>query len=212
MIKAVIFDWNGVITDSLKLDHEIFLKECDRKSLKVPRSINFYRNMFNDNVFVCLEKIGFHVDEEGERNYRRLYMEGLPKTKPFNGIKPMLKILNKKYRLAIITSNYGVAVRKFFKNHGIEEFGLILSSDVNRRKENKIKILLDKFSISKDEVIFAGDTISDIKAAKAMGIKSIATAWGYQKRSKLAKHNPDYIANMPQDVIKILEKIDNAKR
>ena len=81
------------------------------------------------------------------------------------------------------------------------------------KKENKIKILLEKFSIDKEEIVFVGDTISDIKASKTAGIKSLAAAWGYQSRSKLKKSNPDYIADKPQDVIKILEKIDgkNAK-
>ncbi len=207
-IKAVIFDWNGVITDSLKLDHEIFLKEYDRKGLKVPHSVNFYRNMFNDNVFICLKKIGFHVDEEGEINYRRLYMEGLHKTKPFRGIKPMLKVLKKKYKLAIITSNYKIAVETFFKNHGIKEFSLILSSDVDRHKENKIRILLEKFSLDRNEIIFIGDTISDIKATKAMGIKSLAITWGYQSKTKLKKHTPDYIADSPIDIVRILERVN----
>src|SRR3989338_6396255 len=208
-IKAVIFDWNGVITDSLHLDHEIFLKECKRKGLKVPQSSSFYANMFIDNVFACLQRIGFHVDDEGEEIYRRLYMEGLATTKPFSGIKKMLTRLKKIYKLAIITSNYKTAVTKFFKNHGIREFDIILSSDVNRRKENKIKMLLDKFSIGKNEVIFVGDTVGDIEACKNAGIRIIAVTWGYHSKSRLMKHRPDFIADKPQDIVKILEKMEN---
>jgi len=207
-IKAVIFDWNGVITDSLRLDHEIFLKECLRKGLKVPQSSRFYANMFNDNVFVCLQRIGFHVDEEGEENYRKLYIEGIGRTKPFRYIKEMLATLKKSYKLAIITSNYRIAVEKFFKDHGIKEFDLILSSDINRRKENKIKMLLDKFSLDRKEVIFVGDTVSDIKACKSAGIKIIAATWGYHSKNMLKKARPDFIANKPEDIIKILEKLE----
>ena len=207
-IKAVIFDWNGVITDSLALDHEIFLKECKRKGLKVPQGVNFYRNVFNDNVFVCLEKIGFHIDDEAERQYRRLYMEGVGGTKPFPGIKPMLKRIKGKYRLAIITSNYKAAVKTFFKNHKIIEFNTILSSDINRRKENKINIFLDKFSLRKEEIIFVGDTISDILACKAVGVKVIGATWGYQSRAALRKSKPDFLADTPQDIIKILQKLE----
>lgn len=204
-IKAVIFDWNGVITDSLKLDHEIFLIECKRKNLSVPKSVSFYANMFTDNVFVCLQRIGFHVDEEGEAEYRRLYMEGLGTTKPCKGVKEMLRTLKKNYKLAIVTSNYKTAVERFFKEHGIREFDIILSSDVNRRKENKIKMLLDKFSLGKDEIIFVGDTVSDIVACRNAGIKIIAATWGYHSKARLKKAKPDFVADRPQDIIKILE-------
>src|SRR3972149_3195080 len=121
MIKCVVFDWNGVITDSLSLDHEIFLKECQRKRLKVPKSVSFYSNMFDDNVFKCLERIGFHVDEQGENAYKELYLAG---------IKQLLLKLKSQYKLSIITSNYSVAVNTFFKNHGMEDvFDLVLGSD-----------------------------------------------------------------------------------
>lgn len=206
-IKAVIFDWNGVITDSLRLDHEVFLKECRRKGLKVPKSASFYADLFNDNIFLCLQRIGYHVDGEGEAKYRKLYMEGLGKTKPFAVIKKMLSELKRNYRLAIVTSNYRIAVERFFKDHGITEFDIILSSDVDRRKENKIEILLDKFSINKGQVIFVGDTVSDIVACKNSGIRIIAVTWGYHSKARLKKANPDFIADRPHDIIKILEML-----
>ena len=210
MIKCVIFDWNGVITDSLSLDHEIFLKECQRKRLKVPKSVSFYSNMFDDNVFKCLERIGFHVDEQGENAYKELYLAGIDKTRPFAGIKQLLRKLKSQYKLSIITSNYSVAVNTFFKNHGMEDvFDLVLGSDTARRKEEKIKILLKKFSLKKEEIIYVGDTVSDIKACKSVGVKIIAASWGYQSRARLAKYDPDFIADEPRDIINILEEIDD---
>lgn len=207
-IKAIIFDWNGVITDSLRLDHEIFLKEGVRRKVDVPKSMSFYSNMFDDNVFKCLEKVGFDMsDPEGEKVYQQLYLAGISKTKPFDGIRDLLAELKKKYKLAIITSNYSPVVHAFFKMYKMENiFDVILGCDTARRKEEKIRILLDKFSLKKSEVIYIGDTVSDIKACKAAGIRIIAASWGYQNRARLAQFDPDFIANKPGDIAKIMEK------
>jgi len=35
----------------------------------------------------------------------------------------------------------------------------------------------------------------------------IAASWGYQSRTRLAKYKPDFIADKPGDIIKILKKI-----
>src|SRR3989338_9737652 len=45
-IKAVIFDWNGVITDSLRLDYSIFMEEMKNSRVKTPGTMKFYRTLY----------------------------------------------------------------------------------------------------------------------------------------------------------------------
>ena len=45
-----------------------------------------------------------------------------------------------------------------------------------------------------------GDSISDIEAARAGGINSIAVSWGWQSRSLLQNHDPDMLFDTPADM------------
>ncbi|MEK6887691.1 MAG: HAD family hydrolase [Candidatus Aenigmatarchaeota archaeon] len=203
-IKAVVFDWNGVIVDSLALDHFIFLQECKRDDVKAPKSSVFYRSLFNGNIFECMKKLGFVFDDMDEK-YKQLYQKHISMSKIFPGMKPILRRLQKKYKLALITSNYKCNVDSFIKKYKLEGvFDFILTAETSHSKEDNIKNFLKKFSLKKEEVITIGDTVMDIKASRKNGLKIISTTWGYQHKNILIKAKPDFIAKKPEDIIKII--------
>lgn len=210
MIKAIIFDWNGVICDSLKLDHQLFLEDVKNLGLKVPRSLRYYKGLFNSNIYENLIKIGFSKEMLAEdKKCKESFLKNLEKAKIFPSIKKLLQILHKKYKIALITSNYDITVNALNKKYKLERlFDLILTADTHRYKEEKVKMLLERFSLKKNEIIFIGDTIADIKICKKSGLKIIAVTWGYHEKSRLNKANPDFIADKPKDVIKILKDMN----
>ncbi|HIG97429.1 MAG TPA: HAD hydrolase-like protein [Candidatus Aenigmarchaeota archaeon] len=207
-IKTIIFDWNGVIGDSLALDHFIFLQECKRDGVKAPKSLAFYRNLFNENIFVSMKKLGFVFDDMDEK-YKQLYQKHISMSKIFPGMKSVLRCLKKKYSLVLITSNYQCNVDSFIKKYKLEGvFDSILTADTSHSKEANIKNFLIKLSLKKKEVITVGDTVMDIKSARKNGLKIISTVWGYQSKRTLVANNPDYVANKPEDIIKIIGEIN----
>ena len=211
-IKSIIFDWNGVITDSLQFDYSIFLEEIKNSKVKTPKTLKFYRTLYDGNIFDKLTELGIEFHKDGDRVYKELFIKGLSRAPIFRGMKKVLDNLHEKYKIAMITSNYSTTVAKFNEKHRISHlFDMILTSDVNRYKEEKIKMFLKKFSLEKEDVVFVGDTVGDIKACKNSGIRIIAVTWGYQKKSHLKKAKPDFIASKPQDIAKILEKMENGR-
>ncbi|MFA4819701.1 MAG: HAD family hydrolase [Candidatus Aenigmatarchaeota archaeon] len=207
-IKTIIFDWNGVIVDSLKLDHFIFLQECKRDVVKAPVPLKFYRSLFNGNIFLNMKKLGFIFDDFDEK-YKQLYQKYINMSKIFPGMKNVLKQLQKKYNLVLVTSNYKCNVDLFIKKYKLEGvFDFIMTADTSHRKEDNIKNFLAKSSLKKEEVITIGDTVMDIKASRKNGLKIISTTWGYQHKNVLIKAKPDFIAKKPEDIIKIIGEID----
>ena len=59
----------------------------------------------------------------------------------------------------------------------------------------------------KDEVVYVGDEVRDIKAAKRAGMKIIAASWGYNEREALEKYKPDLIVDRPVELIEVVEKV-----
>ncbi|MGR9527445.1 HAD hydrolase-like protein (plasmid) [Priestia megaterium] len=58
--------------------------------------------------------------------------------------------------------------------------------------------------MKKDEVIYVGDELRDIKAAKKNGLFCIAASWGYDSIELLSTGNADFVAKQPKDILDIL--------
>jgi phosphoglycolate phosphatase len=71
-----------------------------------------------------------------------------------------------------------------------------------------IYIALKEMNLSKDEVIFIGDSDVDMMTATNANIKSIGVTWGYRSKEVLIKHKADYIIDQPKDIIKIINEVN----
>jgi phosphoglycolate phosphatase len=57
--------------------------------------------------------------------------------------------------------------------------------------------------------VMVGDTLGDVAAARAVGVRSIAVTWGYEDASSLAAAGPDELVH---DVRSLLAALDAARR
>ncbi len=75
-------------------------------------------------------------------------------------------------------------------------FDLIVSgSDVVNHKPHHegITRVIEYFSLKPEEVLMVGDTVSDIKASHAAGVKVAAVVWDSYDTERVLKANPDYV-------------------
>ncbi len=73
-------------------------------------------------------------------------------------------------------------------------------------KETKMRKIIKKEKISPNEVLYVGDEIRDINAAKNTGIDIASVAWGYNTVESLKKHNPEFLIYTPSELIEICKK------
>jgi len=64
---------------------------------------------------------------------------------------------------------------------------------VHESKVHKIKLLLEKYSMSPENTIFVTDTLGDIKEAQECNVPTLAVTWGFHARETLEKGNPTKI-------------------
>ena len=199
---TLIFDFDGTIADSLK-DLEGFVRLAFRelKSREITKEeIYCLRNQSLKDAFrkldVPLIKLPFLLKKHGQtdRDYGRM--------KPILGMKKALASLrNTGIELGILTSNSKEKVDEFVRANDMDIFDFIYWGGHLFGKAQKIKRILKTRKLDPKNVIYIGDEVRDMTAAKKAGIKSGAVCWGLNTEEILKKQEPDFIFRKPQDLI-----------
>lgn len=200
--KYIFFDFDGTIADTEKVNFKILEQLSNKykfKTLKIgelhhAKKMNAFQLMHHLNVkkykLPFILRKGKKLLKQNIRNID-LCMNN------FAEVLPLLK--SSGVKLAIITSNSKKNVNLFLQNHNLDCFDFIASSSLFG-KEHKIKKIIKKEKINPVDVIYVGDEIRDISAAKLANIKIAIVSWGYNSLDSLVSHEPDFVLNDPYDL------------
>ena len=120
-------------------------------------------------------------------------MKNFESIKPFPQLESVLPKLSEKYVLGIVTSNDPVNVKKFLLAHNLDYFAFVYSDGSLFGKGKIIKNLLHKYSYAPENVIYVGDEVRDIDAARTAGINVVSVTWGLNSKKVLLENNPDFL-------------------
>lgn len=179
MIKAVIFDVDGVLLDSfdsnLESLQEFFKANGYRPMTRKDCKVFFYKPLWD--VIIAVTGI---TDEEKVRkiwNSAKKF-EWSKGRRPvlMTGAKNVVKSMSKKYKLGIVTSRIKInaceppldSMKPFFKVN-------ISYEDTKNHKPHPEPLLLaaKKLGVEPHEAVYIGDSELDMKAAKAAGMRFI---------------------------------------
>jgi len=202
MLKAVIFDYDGVIADSFSVACRI-INGIMRKNDRQTHSESEYREIFTHNAKSFFVKMGF-ADQKLISAMLHFEKVMSSEVKVFDGIDDVLKGARKKYKIALASN----APRKYVENtikERIRLFDFTICGDEAKPKPNPEQILLcmEKLKVNAGETCLVGDMEQDIIAAKAAGLeKVIAVSYGFHGRERLS--GADVIARSPQEILSLL--------
>ncbi len=183
MIKAIIFDFDGVLVNSIKF-HIKKIKEL----FGIKLTEQEFRQIHTGNFFDSKAKNLSGLDWEKYRDfiYRDQSMHILD-----DKIKEILRMLHKDYMLFIVSSGGTRNIADFLRNNNaLGFFNEVLGLESSRSKEEKFKMIFAKYSLTPDECVFITDTLGDIIEANNAGIRTIAVSFGFHDRKTLEKGNP----------------------
>lgn len=193
MIKAVIFDYNGVLVDDLQLHEEAYFKAS--KELGLPITMERIKEFISLSPERKIKEYFGVVSPEMEKKILELkskyYDELFEKTNiVFDGVAEMLDYLSKKYVLAVVSNT----VRDYFNKHFPKELAArftetMFADEIGKPKPAPDLLLkiIDKLGVKKEECVYIGDAVYDAQAAKAAGIKFILIASGNNTKEELLK-------------------------
>ncbi len=190
--KVIIFDMDGVLFDSVKIVGDFLLSQYPTMTIEIMDEI------LTGNFHIELEKFkstNKRIEETPEENKARSekYSQDKSQAPLFKGIKELLKELHKNgYILTVNTSALAINCVPLLKSVDIDNlFDFVATSEISKSKIEKFKIIEEKYSTSKDEMLFITDTLGDVKEADVAGVPTIAVTWGAHNRSYLNReiHN-----------------------
>lgn len=122
--------------------------------------------------------------------------------KPFEGLDNALATLKDTgTQIGILSSNAMNNIQTFLTNHNLDIFDFINSTTNIWGKHICLKKVMQENDLKPNNIIYIGDEMRDIEAAKKLGVKVAAVTWGYNSAKALEDSKPDYLLNSPQDLL-----------
>lgn len=203
--KYIFFDFDGTIADTEKINFKILEQLSDKykfnklasTELNHAKKMNAFQLMHHLNVKKY--KLPF-ILRKGKKLLKQNIVNIDLCMNNFAEVLPSLKTAGVK--LAIITSNSKKNVNLFLEKHNLDCFDFIVSSSLFG-KEHKIRKIIKKGKLNPSDVIYVGDEIRDISAAKLANIKIAIVSWGYNSLESLVSYEPDFVLQDPSDLIDV---------
>lgn len=193
-VKVAVFDWSGTISDDAM--------PCYNAAMSIRRHYNCpgadipfdeWMKMTRANAVEFLRAHGVaESDEKIMELFSKYYGESPERPKPFGDVEAVLSFLKSKgILIGVVSSHPDEHLRKEMESYGFGKY-VAFASGSTKNKAEALKALSVKLGVSASEIVYLGDMVWDVRAAKEAGVRSAAILRGYHGR-RLLDENPDIV-------------------
>ena len=100
----------------------------------------------------------------------------------------------------------------------LQDFGLggaismVRGGESGRSKAESISAVRSSYAAVPGETAMVGDAVSDIRAGKEAGVRTVAVSWGFQDRELLLREAPDILIEDPEELLTVESRCINWPR
>ncbi|MBI2546063.1 HAD family hydrolase [Candidatus Woesearchaeota archaeon] len=204
-IKAIVFDFDGVVVDTLPRALEVWGRAF--KEFRITH-VTLNKDFFESDYRAMAERLNISKHNLGK--LEKLYYDARTPVSLFEGIKPIITKLSKEYKLALVSNSPPVRFRKRVKSFKIEHYFQAIIGITNgiRMKPHPDMLLLalKRLHVKPDEAIYIGDMEGDILASKAAEVMVIGATYGFHTHIRLK--GADVIVDSPKEIIPAIKRIE----
>lgn len=218
MIKAILFDLDGTLVNSLS-DLASSVNFALNKHSFPTHQIDKYKYFVGDGMVKLIEralpdnlsddKTFKLVFDDFMSHYRKHFMD---RTLPYDGIEALLSSLKAMGMKIAVVSN---------KSHEmtLQVVDKLLDFDfdyITGKKEGfptkpdpkLTQIVMESLDVTACECVFIGDSGMDMSVAKNVNCKGIGVLWGFRTYEELKNNGADYIVSNPNEILDIIKELN----
>jgi phosphoglycolate phosphatase-like HAD superfamily hydrolase len=200
--KILLFDFDGTIADTadafIKIYNTIAQENnytlISKENFSTLKDMGIIDNMRYMNVpLYKLPSLSHHV--------RIALKNEIPHLELIDGIRePLTSLKEKGYKLYVVSSNSKENIQAFLEHNQVSVFDEVYSVLNLFGKHVTINKLIRANNWDRNQVMYIGDEVRDIEAAKKSGIRMISVLWGYNSEKLLSENNPDLLLRHPTEL------------
>ena len=216
MIKGLIFDLDGTLLNTISdIGHSVneMLEDYGYKTHDIDEYRLMVGNGFNDLIYKALPSGASDRKQlEGLEKFLYYYnLNYLNSSLPYKGIVELLKQLETRGIKLGVNSNkredYTLSLLEVYLKD--VNFIKVVGQKDQPKKPDPLgaRQIMEAMELGEDEVVYVGDSKTDIMTAKNAKLRSIGVLWGFRDEKELVSSGADYIARKPSDILDIIDKM-----
>ena len=214
----ILIDVDGTLVDSVP-DLAYCVDEMMKRMALPARGIAKVRNWVGNGVDRLVQRaliggLDGHPDEvlfaQALPLFLELYTDNVSKrSKLYAGVREGLDYLKAQgYALGCVTNKAEQFTIPLLKDLGVYgDFSLVICGDtLAQKKPDPLPLLhaAQHFGVAPEQALMIGDSISDVKAARAAGFQIICMSYGYNHGEDIHNYHPDLVIDSMAEVKGIL--------
>ena len=211
--KAIIFDLDGTLTDTLEdlfLSVNYALRFCGLRERELAEVRRFVGNGVRKLIERAVpEDTELRVVEKCFEAFQTHYIiHCQDHTRLYPGIASLLTALHAKgYRMAVVSNKIQEGVnelaRTFF--NGVIDVAIGERAGIPRKPApDMVLAALAELGVEASEAVYVGDSDVDLQTAANAGLPCISVLWGFRSRDFLVAHGASVMAEHPQDILSLV--------
>ncbi len=90
-----------------------------------------------------------------------------------------------------------------------DTFDLLVGQCEERRRKpapDGVNYILEQLHLDKADVLYIGDTCTDMQTGKSAGVFTVGALWGFRDRQELVENHADAIIEKPLELLQYIDQ------
>ncbi len=201
VLKAIIFDYNGVLVNDLNIHEEAYWRAGKEVGLLLTReTVRRYLSYSPEQKrTLYFGDISDQTWKEIVRLMARFYFElAVKRDLIFPDVEPVLTSLSARYVLALLSNTRRKFFNKIFPRKLASLFReTMFFEEIRKPKPSPDPLLemMERLGTGTGECCYVGDSVLDIQMARSVGTKVFSVATGDNSQEELQAVGADWVGN-----------------